>query len=190
MKTYNELKKDFFASLQIKGRNAASSARLMEGAWAQHMEQIVCKKAKGVFSNGLVTGAPSNFDFPTPTTEPLRVSSTHAAIPTVGGGVVLKERATYEDMIPASVAVENSPKDWVAIMIDEQLVAVTVQEAFERGLHEVEMPRKRGRPQKPADERATERTEIRMTLDEKRRYVALGGQEGFRKYLRESELPK
>lgn len=52
-----------------------------------------------------------------------------------------------------------------------------------------EQPKRRGRPNKPAEELASERVELRMTKAEREKYDALGGAKWFRPLLRRAKLP-
>lgn len=52
-----------------------------------------------------------------------------------------------------------------------------------------EQPKRRGRPPVPADQRMTERAELRMTSAERAKYEALGGAEWVRRQIQRAKLP-
>jgi hypothetical protein len=52
-----------------------------------------------------------------------------------------------------------------------------------------EQPKRRGRPSVPADQRLTERAEIRLSQAERLKFDALGGAEWVRCALKKARLP-
>ena len=52
-----------------------------------------------------------------------------------------------------------------------------------------EQPKRRGRPSIPADQRLTERAEMRMTAADRAKFDALGGNEWFRRQLQRAKVP-
>ena len=131
MATYEQLKKlvlDEIEPVTSNQRNAVS-VRARKEAQAWHG-----------FMRAAVTGdldLPSDVD-----TSPIVFSDDRSMFDSIGGGVVLGDEDRHEcTATPMRVSASAPDSGWVAVNVDGEVIAMSTQEAFRRGLREVLVPR-------------------------------------------------
>lgn len=133
---YEELKADFYKNVQIQGRRQESSDQLMTSAWFAHMGQVVIAgSTRGVFTNGRLTGAPTNWQFPDDTSYTPAMSQSHSAVKNLAGGSIIRSKRGIK-CTKAAVDALN----WVCVIKDGEHMVCTIEEAFKMGLQEVNLP--------------------------------------------------
>lgn len=127
--TYDEAKQAFIAALPddppaAQGRRQRPRVSNTEEKWYQHMVATVC----GAAPFAACTDAPATIEW----------SESHYAHNSIGGGAIVEKTGGF----PASEAAsEFARTSWVLVAWSPPRVgAMTVEEAFKRGLNEVEWP--------------------------------------------------
>lgn len=122
MKTYLEAKAAFSQAFEPtetkRGATIAAPAELM---WANHVTGLVKGSEKFAACNGVV---------------PLEFSDDMTAIPNIGGLIIESPGG-----LRVSIQAAKNPLDaWALVEFEGEYIAVTVKEAFERGLNEAVWP--------------------------------------------------
>jgi hypothetical protein len=72
---------------------------------------------------------------------PIEFSTTHVCHDSIGGGVVLEIGECDAPAFRVSRAAEHFDSGWVTVSLGSEIVAMTLGEAFARGLRETLIPR-------------------------------------------------
>jgi hypothetical protein len=155
MATYEELKKLTLKETQpgaLNRRNAAQiegvqdlDASAAECSRVQdlgpHARDLARKQAV-MWHNFMLTSVTDGIDLPSDVyTSPVVFNTDRTMFSSIGGGVIL----VGDDMLectatPMRVSISAPDAGWVAVKVKGEIVAMSVDEAFRRGLREVALP--------------------------------------------------
>jgi hypothetical protein len=136
MATYEELKKLTLKETQpgaLNRRNAAKCSRVQD---------LDAQKQAVMWHNFMLTSVTDGIDLPSDVyILPVVFNTDRTMFSTIGGGVIL----VGDDMLectatPMRVSISAPDAGWVAVKVKGEIVAMSVDEAFRRGLREVALP--------------------------------------------------
>lgn len=135
MPTFSEMKADHASAAAANYTGRARKSGTVPGAddaWHSVMHDAVCK--------GLG-------QFPDDTDEsPVEFSAEKVLHDSIGGGVMLD---SGESNAPAFRVSKSAADGSEFVMVEGEAIALTIEQAFRRGLCEIPIPRKTGRPALP-----------------------------------------